>query len=69
MGLLDSAALFRQIAERAALAQLVEQLIRNQQIVSSNLTGGSIKSKPSREIARAFLLCAENSSRVHQFFP
>ncbi len=29
----------------AALAQLVERLIRNQQIVSSNLTGGSIKYK------------------------
>lgn len=30
---------------RAALAQLVERLIRNQQIVSSNLTGGSIISR------------------------
>ena len=27
------------------MAQLVERLIRNQQIVSSNLTGGSIKYK------------------------
>ena len=32
-------------AQPAALAQLVERLIRNQQIVSSNLTGGSIKYK------------------------
>lgn len=33
-----------EIFSNAALAQLVERLIRNQQIVSSNLTGGSINS-------------------------
>ncbi len=30
------------------MAQLVERLIRNQQIVSSNLTGGSIRYKGLR---------------------
>ena len=34
-------------AEDATLAQLVEQLIRNQQVVGSNPTGGSKKIKGS----------------------
>ena len=38
----------RYIFSYAALAQLVERLIRNQQIVGSNPTGGSIKNKGLR---------------------
>ena len=39
------------LAYHATLAQLVEQLIRNQQVGSSNLLGGS---KKSRSIERDF---------------
>ena len=38
------------LARRATLAQSVEQLIRNQQVVGSNPTGGSKKSKKFNDI-------------------
>ncbi len=39
----------RRVLEGATLAQLVEQLIRNQQVVGSNPTGGSKKANKVNE--------------------